>query len=117
MRVLAVFHHYEPTLQSLGTAYIPSLHRPRSRLKYLLDQDRPIRKTLLPTVRRNGTGRCVNDVQLAWTLAWRIRHCPTAEELVRRAITGRHPQISIRVNHPSCGRIFDLSFRLSMGSD
>src|SRR5215472_14014510 len=117
MAVLAVLDHYEPALQCLGAAYDPCFHLSGSRLKYLLDQNRAIRKTPVLTVRRNGTGRCVNDVQLSWTLACLVRYCPTSQEMVRGAIAGRHPHVSIRVDHRTRGQVVLLCVRLSIGSD
>src|SRR6516162_8649838 len=64
MATLAVLHHDEPALQSLGMADSACRHLSCRCLKHLLYEHRAVGETSVRAIGGDGPGRCIDDVEL-----------------------------------------------------
>src|SRR5262245_38718880 len=64
MATLAVLHHDEPALQSLGMADSACRHLSCRCLKHLLYEHRAVGETSDRAIGGDGPGRCIDDVEL-----------------------------------------------------
>jgi len=112
-----VFHHDEPASEGASTAYGSSCHVFSARIEDFLYENCAVGKVSVLSIRGDGSGRCIDQVQLlrAWTVVF--SHCPAAQNLIRGSIVGRNVQISRVVDNRRC-RSLVLSARIkSVGSD
>src|SRR6516165_8448957 len=64
MATLAVLHHDEPALQSLGMADSACRHLSCRCLKHLLYEHGAVGETSVRAIGGDGPGRCIDDVEL-----------------------------------------------------
>src|SRR5262245_43016806 len=94
MATLAVLHHDEPALQSLGMADSACRHLSCRCLKHLLYEHRAVGATSVRSIGRRWSGPFISDVELLLTLALVSCYRPASQQLICGAIGIGYMQIS-----------------------